>query len=96
MGRFKAEKQTVREFKWGTITFLDSHRILMEYGFYRVTFHRYYAPRGSYGESWGPFRRRVWKYQTLTPIKVFKIAEKFGVMHETKIKEDYERTIHQL
>lgn len=94
MGRFKAKEQAIREFPWGTIAFLDSHRIEMRYSLYVVQFHRFGAPKGDYGASWSPFRRRLWKYATLTPEKVFKLANQFEVQHLTRIKEDYGRTIH--
>ena len=86
MGKFVAKEVTVRELEWGTIAFLDGHRIEMCYGMYSVMFHRFYAPLGDYRRDWTPFRKELWRKQNITPGEVFSLANKFDIQHVTKLK----------
>lgn len=77
MGRFKAEGIIVREISDIRIIFWNSHVIYVDGPFGMVAFHRYYAPRGSYGAGWGDFRRKMLRYKELTWYSVFRVAAQF-------------------
>lgn len=81
MGRFQAEETIVRELRDIEIVFWDSQSI---YVYERrsgrwVIFHRWFAPRGSYGEYWGDFRRKMLRYRGLDMAGCRRLAERYGV-----------------
>lgn len=74
MGRFKAKGLVVREIENIVIIFWNSHMIYVMGPYGMILFHRYFAPRGSYTQSWGNFRRKLLQYKTLNFDNIFLVA----------------------
>lgn len=80
MGRFKAEATIVRELGEITIIFYDSQSIyVFDKTGHGVIFHRWFAPRGSYGTYWRDFRRRMLRRKNLTMVRCHEIAAEYDI-----------------
>lgn len=83
MGRFRAEAVLIRRLPEVVITFYDKETIYVAprgCGNMMV-FHRWFAPRGSYQSSWGPFRRQLLRQKHLTGARCCELADRYEVMH---------------
>lgn len=84
MGRYKSEGgMIVRELGHLTIIVRNSETIdVYPKGWrYGTTYHRWYAPLGSYRDSWKPFRRALLHQRrpALTMEECRRLAQKYGV-----------------
>lgn len=82
MGRWKAEATIVRELDSGlTIIFNDRESIYVydERGDGHI-FHRWYAPRGSYGDYWRDFRRKMLRNKFTNILQIYELAARFNVL----------------
>lgn len=84
--RFKAQGVIVRTVGECRIIFKDKESIVVQpndgHNYY---FHRWFAPKGSYGKYWGDFRRVMLRNKNLgTLLECIFYANKFGVqIHRT-------------
>ena len=83
MGRFKAKKIIIRRLPEVVIIFYSKEAI---YVFPRgcgrgSLFHRWFAPKGSYGASWQPFRRKLMRYKHLDLARCHEIANAHDVVY---------------
>lgn len=79
---FKADCVTIKKIEDGEIIFYDSKSIYLYQDGYKIgsVFHNWYAPLGSYTNSWKPFRKYLWEYKTLTVRRCYELALKYGVV----------------
>lgn len=83
MGRFKADKIIVRLLSEVAITFYDKETI---YVFPKgcgngTIFHRWFAPRGSYGNGWSQFRRQLLRQRHLDLARCHELADRYGILY---------------
>ncbi len=83
MGRWRAEAVIIRRMPEVTITFFDRETIYaFPKGYANGTiFHRWYAPRGSYGRGWEQFRRKLLRYKHLDLAKCHELADEHGILY---------------
>lgn len=83
MGRFRAEAVLIRRLTDVVIVFYDRETIYVtpRGNARRALFHRWYAPRGSYQASWGPFRRQLLRQKRLDISRCYELANKYGVLY---------------
>lgn len=77
MGRFRANAITIREVNGLSIVFYDSQSIyVMGKDGYAVVFHRWWAPRGSYGHgtNWSAFRRGLMETKHINLAYCYELA----------------------
>lgn len=80
MGRYRAEGIIIRELDEVKIIFWDSQTIYVyDHAGRGIAFHRWFAPRGSYGEYWQAFRQRMMRGKGLTLAGCCGIATRYGV-----------------
>lgn len=83
MSRFKACKILVRRLPDVVIVFYNKESIYcFPRGYSNGTiFHRWFAPKGTYGASWQPFRRKLLRYKHLDMAKCHELAQYHGVLY---------------
>lgn len=88
MGRFKAKKVTIREFDDIIIVFENGDTIWMlpKHSTPNVIFHRWFAPRGSYGNSWHGFRKRLYEAKNADIGYCHRMADRFGVQTHATLR----------
>lgn len=79
MGRFKAKTVKVRKVDGLTLVFRSPKAIYMGWNGYWAVFHRWGAPRGSYGGGWQQFRHLLYYDKHITSVHVFELAERFQI-----------------
>lgn len=85
MGRFHAEKIIVREIGGMEIVFWDKYSIYVKDATHCFVFHRWYAPRGSYGE-WKKFKQLLLQRRHLQLVDVFELADKHGILFKRAVR----------
>ena len=80
MGRFVSEVNGAR-FEWGVVKIVnrESIQVYETRTHYLYTFHRYFAPKGSYSQYWKNFRLKALAGKT--PRELYEYAEEKGVGH---------------
>lgn len=48
-------------------------------------FHKWFAPLGTYDDSWRPFRQSLLNHKHLTASMVFQIAYQYGVLYRSTV-----------
>lgn len=83
MGRFKVQHVLIRRLPDVVIVFYNRETIYcFPRGYSNGTiFHRWFAPRGSYVNSWQPFRRKLLRYKHLDIAKCHELADEHGVLY---------------
>ena len=84
--RFQAEGVIVRQVGDCRIIFKDKETVVVQPGDgHNYCFHRWFAPKGSYGLYWADFRRVMLRNKNLgTLLECIFYANKFGVqIHRT-------------
>lgn len=79
MGRFKAESTKFRCIGDLTIVFYSPKEIYLGFDDNWAVFHRWGAPRGSYGGGWQQFRHLLYYEKALTATHVFELADEFRI-----------------
>lgn len=81
MAKFRASGVIVRRMESCEIIFYSKQSIYV-YGKNNPTgviFHRWYAPLGTYGDSWKIFRQKLMQYKKLDLNRCFELAHQHGV-----------------
>lgn len=81
MGRFKADAIVIRKVERLTIIFKDHETIwvLPDNASHNIIFHRWFAPRGSYGSGWQDFRRKMFRNKRIDLPTCYRLAAKHDV-----------------
>ncbi len=82
MGRFRADKIIIREDNGLSIIFYDAQSIyVMKDDGYGVVFHRWWAPRGSYGHgtNWSAFRKGLMESKRISLSYCYELASKWDI-----------------
>lgn len=79
MGRFYSARVIVRKIDDMEIIFWDKYSVYVERPNCRYIFHRWYTPKGSYGE-WRKFRQLLLHRRYLDFRDVFELADRHGVL----------------
>lgn len=81
MGRYCAERTIVRHTSDLQIIFRDKYSIYVESSMGRYVFHRWYAPRGSYG-GWHIFRQSLLTRRRISLSDIFEWANANDILFE--------------
>ncbi len=85
MGRFKKERITIKRFDGFEIIFYDRETIWIQrdHNIQRMIYHRWFGPRGSYG-NWRKFDKMLHDAAYLDTVKIAQLAHRYNISwHQT-------------
>ena len=87
MGRFRAEAVMVKQVDNLTIVFYDKESIYIKDDIHGWTvFHRWFVPKGLYGETWKPFRKLLWEEKQITFNHCYRLAFRYSIQSMANVK----------
>lgn len=87
MGRYKAERIVIKILPELTLIFWDNSSIYLfpKNGQTPVVFHKWFAPRFTYTNSWRQFRDKLWHLHHGSVKKCFQLAYEHDVVYEISV-----------
>lgn len=87
MGRYRAERIIVKMCTDGVLVFFDSSSIYLFSPHFTgpFVFNKWFAPLGSYRESWKPFKDALLNRRKLESANVWKLANRYGVVYQDAV-----------
>ena len=88
MGRFKAQAVIIKRVDDLTIIFYDKENIYIKDNSHGWTvFHRWFAPRGSYGGGWKQFRHLLLYEKNITFAHCYRLAFRWDIQSQANVRE---------